>query len=48
MLLYVSKYYYYLLLKKDKVDLLELTLKDVCKLVREKASYRTFYINAFC
>ena len=32
MLLYVSKYYYYLLLKKDKVDLLELTLKDVCKL----------------
>ena len=31
-MLYVSKRYYCLLLKKDKVDLLELTLKDVCKL----------------
>ena len=29
---HVSKRYYCLLLKKDKVDLLELTLKDVCKL----------------
>lgn len=45
--LYVRKYSYCVLLTKDKVDLLVLTLKDVCKIVREKARYRTVYINPF-
>ena len=34
----ISKYYYYLSLKKDKVDRLELTLKDVCKLGKKQVT----------